>query len=561
MSMVFNTLRRMESKIDGLTLPLPVTTIEHGAINGRTTSLSQVESPVQTDSVLSVQSPSSLLSVIKHIRHVSTNQLELSFSAHRTVHWPGVQALLPPDLATTVSKLERSYPTHLESARPALPPQISAQETTSAVDWLASLSVTCVKDLSNAYFDTFNRVHPFLDPSFYFASTLADVVQHGFDYNIESCLVLNVMALGCMGLKAFGEGGFNVSLDVSISPIISLVLDEETPGLSFFNEARRRMGFCLCDHDVQAAQYYLTSSIFYAQTMRPMDMWMMLNRAATVSKAYWQCPPESIAPWLADMQSRLFWSTLSMESLVVQELEVPEAGLKAWEDQVLLPKFMPYPHGQHTRQQASDDSFFHYHFLAQIAQRIILNRIRDELFNNNPSTKLAEELRHQLEQWRANLPAALQFDDDSHDQSFSAPAEAVAVALLQMRYRVAIFHLGRPFLYKAIHNPAALSEVDLKLCAEALVHAMDWHLTLDVCVRMKDFAPLKYFCCGQFFGQLLIFHAFKNSSSHRLRDALPTGYEDWCTMMLRFIYEHADGSPTVTKDFELLSGLYHVANS
>src|SRR6201999_1224391 len=187
----------------------------------------------------------------------------------------------------------------------------------------------------------------------------------------------------------------------------------------------------------------------------------------------------------------------------IQELELPPSGLKSFEDVVPLPKFTSYPYAGSSRPHHADDSFYHYHFLAQIAHRIILNRIRDELFFSNPSTKLAEELRHQLEQWRANLPEALQYAGNRQEQAFASPADAVAVALLQMRYRVSIFHLGRPFLYKAIHNPAAVSDADLKLCAEALEYAMDWHMTLPVCASMQNFAPLKYFCCGQFFGQLL----------------------------------------------------------
>ena len=452
-------------------------------------------------------------------------------------------------------------------------------------DWLASLSLSCVKDLSNAYFDTFNRVYPFIDRDFYFSSTLAVVAREGFGYDMESCLVLNVMALGCMGLKAFEEGGFDVAQHASITPIIRHILDEEMSGLSFFNESRRRVGLCLCERTVEACQYYLTSAVFFAQIMRPVDKWMMTNRAASICTAFWKCPPQPPDEWLSDMQSRLFWCSLVLESVVVQEMELPASGLIGWEDVVPLvscpgphlqepgpsilvlrankwqPKFSTYPYVSGSRSQ-SDDSFYHYHFLAQVAQRIILNRIKTELFFDNPSTKLAEELRHQLEQWRANLPEGLQYPSGRQEQQFSTPADAVVVALLQMRYRVTIFHLGRPFLYKAIHNPAAVSDTELRLCAEALEYAMDWHMTLPVCASMKNFAPIKYFCCGQFFGQLLIFHAFKNSSDRRLRDTLPTGYESWCTKMLRFIYEfaEAEASPTIAKDFELLSTLYHVAD-
>lgn len=561
MSMVFNTLRRMELKIDGLSTTITTKPRPDPDGSRHDSSLPQTESPYHMDSVPSHHSISSPLSNTRQSNPRPSGQLVLSFSAHQTIHWPGVQALLPHGLASTVRSLEKSYPTQLESAQLPLSPIVSAHHVPLTGDWLASLSLTCVKDLSNAYFDTFNRVYPFIDRDFYFLRTLAVVVREGFGYDIESCLVLNVMALGCMGLKAYEEGGFTTTHHTSINALIRHVMDEEISGLSFFNEARRRVGLCLCDHDFQASQYYLTSAVFFAQIMRPVDEWMMTGRAAVVCTAFWKCPPEPLDEWLADMQSRVFWCSLMLESVIVQELELPASGLKAWEDDVPLPKFTTYPYANSTRAQQADDSVYHYHFLAQIAQRIILNRIRDELFFSNPWTKLAEELRHQLDQWRANLPEALQYAVNAEEKIFGSPADAVVVALLQMRYRVAIFHLGRPFLYKAIHNPAAVSDTEVKICADALEYAMDWHMTLPVCARMKNFAPLKYFCCGQFFGQLLIFHAFKNSPDRRLRESLPEGYETWCSKMLRFIYEiqHAESTPTIGKDFELLAALYHVS--
>ncbi len=563
MSMVFNTLKRMESKLDGLSNTTTEKPDQGVDVDRHDSSMQQTESPYQVDSAPSHHSYSSPLSSARQM-HRQTNSQVLSFSAHQTIHWPGLQALLPYSLTSKVHRLEKSYPTHLESDRSSLSPVISARAHAVTEDWLTSLSLTCVKDLSNGYFDTFNRVYPFVDRDFYFSNTLAVVIRDGFRPDIESCLVLNIMALGCMGIKAFEEGGFSLdpTLHAPFTPLVHHIIDEETPGLSFFNEARARVGLCLCERTVEACQYNLTSAIFYAQIMRPVDKWMMTNRAAVICTAFWKCPPEAHDEWQSDMQSRLFWCSLVLESLVIQELELPPSGLKTFEEVVPLPKFTRFPSVSTSRGLHSDDSFYHYHFLAQIAQRIILNRIRDELFFSNPSTKLAEELRHQLEQWRANLPEALQYASNRQEDNFACPADAVAVALLQMRYRVSIFHLGRPFLYKAIHDPAAVSDTELKLCAEALEYAMNWDLTLPICVSMKSFAPLKYFCCGQFFGQLLIFHAFSASSDRRLRDALPDGYEPWCTKMLRFIYDFADSgtNPTIAKDFELLSTLYQIAD-
>jgi hypothetical protein len=183
-------------------------------------------------------------------------------------------------------------------------------------------------------------VYPFIDRDSYFSCTLAVVVREGFGYDIESCLVLNVMALGCMGLRAFEEGGFDAVQHTTITPLTRHVMDEEMSGLSFFNEARRRVGLCLCERTIEACQYYLTSAVYFAQIMRPVDKWMMTNRAAAICTAFWKCPPEPVDEWLSDMQSRLFWCSLVLESVVVQELELPPSGLKIWEDQVPLVSYL-----------------------------------------------------------------------------------------------------------------------------------------------------------------------------------------------------------------------------
>lgn len=557
MSMIFNTLRRMESKIDHLSPPItPARTHDEPHL---TDSKSAPISPYHVDpAIFHPSSISPQPHLVKTTIHPPTSGSIISFSAHRVFHWPGIQKGLPPNLSAALRDLDRTYPTHLESARPGLQPTIRGQVTLTTGDWLSSLSLSCVKELSNAYFDTFNRVYPFIDRDHYFLNTLAVVVREGFGYDIESCLVLNVMALGCMGLKAFEDGGFDNPYQDPTTPLIRHIMDEEIPGLSFFNEARKRVGFCMCERDIQSCQYYLSSAVFYAQLMRPVDEWMMTNRAAVACAAFWKCSPEPLDEWLADMQSRLFWSALILETVIIQELELPSSGLKEFEDVVPLPKFTTYPYIGSTRARNTDDSFYHYHFLAQIAHRIILTRVRDELYFSNPSFTLAEELSHQLEQWRAKLPPTLHFAEDDPEPVFANPADAVIVGLLQARYRISNFHLGRPFLYKALLHPSLVGENDLKMCSKALQFAMDWPLIWDVCASMKNFMPLGYFVCGQFFGQLFLFHAVKNSPDQRVRDVLPAGFELWCTRMLRYISELAVSSPTIAKDFELLSTLYQL---
>jgi hypothetical protein len=159
------------------------------------------------------------------------------------------------------------------------------------------------------------------------------------------------------------------------------------------------------------------------------------------------------------------------ESILNQELMLPPTGLSELGDHVPLPRFVEYSQSNTAsipKSNQVDESFYHYHFLAQIAHRIILSRIRHTLFFSSkwmsalllfenithhlgdsfdyPHPPLAEELDHQLAQWRENLPVALHFDENTLPEKFSSPEQELVDALLLSRYRVARFHIGRPFL-------------------------------------------------------------------------------------------------------------------
>jgi hypothetical protein len=203
------------------------------------------------------------------------------------------------------------------------------------------------------------------------------------------------------------------------------------------------------------------------------------------------------------------------------------------------------------------DEHYHYHFLAQIAHRIILSRVRRELFNSMPSVALAEELQHQLEQWRSSLPQPLLAGGTPRPSSgWVCPADQLATSLLETRYRVGRYHLGRPFCYKLIHSPEAVTSAELAMCKHALLYAMDWPLASGLSTSMSTFMPLRFFVAGHAFGQLLIFWALKHSSDPRAHEVLPENHEAWCRTMLNYISGLRECSPAVAKYWEMLIHLY-----
>lgn len=129
-------------------------------------------------------------------------------------------------------------------------------------------------------------------------------------------------------------------------------------------------------------------------------------------------------------------------------------------------------------------------------------------------------MHHQIEQWRLNLPHMLQFSGEpkreianadsvatspstafhqirEHSTTMTSPAAVVADALLRARYRIAKFHIGRPYLYKALCKPDALTEHDLEQVRSGLKYAMDWPIAGGLARRMMSCMPIRFAFCSQ----------------------------------------------------------------
>lgn len=494
--------------------------------------------------------------------------VKLSFSQHGVSLWPAVRQILPPEFVTAREALRKEYVVDIESHRSPLPIHIDFPSGHSPESWLTGLPLSVIKGLADVYFAVFHRNTPVLDKFNFFSSTLGTAVENDFGYDIETCLVLIVLALGCLAVRAHEEGNFALPsrLLPSDGPFVrpewyELVLDEPA-GLKFFNEARKRFGFLMCENDLQSGQFYMLSTLYYAQILRPIDSWTTVNRAALCCMSILaRSDGIDFDQWEGDMFSRLFWNTLMYETIITQELSLPLSGLLDYEADMPIPKFTPCP-----RRKTSisgllvddDDSFFNFHFLAQAAHRIILTRIRHNLYSfaekeGYPSPTLTAEMHHQLEQWRTNLPLSLQFSDneDAADGSPS-PAHVVAKAMLRSRYLVAKFHIGRPFLYKALHAPAHTTDSEYLEIRKGLEGGMYWPTTMGLCTQMQSALPLKFGWCSQCFGQVLLFHTVARSPDAKLRETLPEGWQEWMKIMMALIESCGKDSPGIAKDAELL---------
>ncbi|KAH8702506.1 putative C6 finger domain protein [Talaromyces proteolyticus] len=577
--MIISTLHRIETKLEHLPSTIsrdlhPVTNHAAETVRGATTA--SVRTPSQTLS--QTTTPAAASQNGSEARETTDKgDISISFSQHGVPVWPGVAKLLPDRFWISYDQLGRNYVLDFEMSRPSLPPWVQPFPPQNGDNWLEELPFALVKGLCEAFFALFHPSTPFMDKHFFFSFTLGAVIENGFGFTIETCLVLNVMALGCLAVRAYEEadfplpGAFGDHFEV---PTWMDVTGEEPSGLSFFNEARKRIGFLIEKNDLPSCQYYLLSAMYYTQIIRPLDSGAMLNRAAAALCFMLANRDINYNEWEGDMKSRVFWNTVMYETILVQELDLPPSGLSSLEDNVPIPKFIPFSAVRLpgiTPSHDPDDSYFHQcHFLAQIANRIILTRIRHSLFlfsesGNLPRPAVSAELHNQVEQWRTNLPSAIQFSElhnstlvNNDSPSINEPrtpaslAVAVADSMLQARYKICKFHIGRPYLYKALRAPGLLTEEDLEQIRSGLKYAMDWPMVRGVFQRMKSCIPIKFAFCSQFFGQLLIFYCISHSADPRLRATLPVGWEGWYSEMVDFLESCAPYSPAIARDLELV---------
>jgi hypothetical protein len=585
MSMAVNAIRRLEAKIEDLTtavtssqhtsgqLPRPVP--DHRSPDGVFSQCSpgldaQSVSYDRTSAHNIAMSPQTAATQGQSPFSVPNTQskVPLSFSQHRVAIWPAIKRTLPPDFVAACADLPQDYVVEIESSRAPLPVHVERPYGTYAEFWLMGLSQSAVKGLADAYFALFHRLSPVLDKFFFYANTLGMATENEFGYEIESCLVLVVLALGCLAVKAHEEGDFclpslhSIPEEGFLRPEWYQLTMDDPPGLKFFNEARKRFGFLMCQNGLQAGQFYMLSTLYYSQILRPLDSWTTVNRAALCCTSILSRSSKiEYDSWEGDRFSRLFWNTLMYETVITQELDLlPHSGLLEYEPDVPLPKFAPCPRPKTSISELvtdENDAFFNFHFLAQAAHRIILTRVKQSIYyfaekEGFPSVGITVEMHHQLEQWRANLPASLQFLDEESTDDSPSPAHVIAKAMLRSRYLVAKFHIGRPFLYKALHAPAHTTEAEYNEVREGLQGGMFWPTTMGLCTQMLSALPIKFGWCCQCFGQVLLFHAVARSSDKKLRVTLPEGWQDWVAVMMVMIESCARDSPGIAKDMELL---------
>lgn len=191
--------------------------------------------------------------------------------SRRPLAWPVVQEALEDDVQDTVhdlhafrqtgprlvAELERSSPLSTISSLDPYPvaPRPNAPEGHSRRVVFKSVTVEMMRGLSECYFESFNTTYPVLDSQLYYANILPNIVRNGLgEADTDSIIALLVLALGRHALD--GASGEPLP-DVEGKPSgLRGGSGNNPPGLDFFNEARRRMGFELTFFTLEHVQIF-----------------------------------------------------------------------------------------------------------------------------------------------------------------------------------------------------------------------------------------------------------------------------------------------------------------
>lgn len=279
---ILERLRSVESKIDGLGI--------RGNLTPPLYSVSQASvyptpGPFVADADVQVPVSASSAPPASPAHSNSSGSYRYVSSVYQMLQWPVVRQILnnmehqgrPCGLGRSgnndllVPRGLRSSPNSLprDGLQPVnLPGHASISNTTPyggaptgpemtglVVDW------ETIQTLSKAYFDLYNFMYPLLDRRCFSAATISNAIATGFEDSAMSVLALLVLSLGEVAMTM--SSGIPISIHKGRASGIKGGTLDRPPGLAFFNEARKRMGFALTDVSVENVQIFVLAALYY----------------------------------------------------------------------------------------------------------------------------------------------------------------------------------------------------------------------------------------------------------------------------------------------------------
>ncbi|CAK7202807.1 hypothetical protein SEUCBS139899_005534 [Sporothrix eucalyptigena] len=348
-------------------------------------------------------------------------------TADAILKWPIFENRYPPDYITDALFLAEAPDEGSDADADDCPSPLSSRRRQNSKIRSRVVDEDAIPGLVQRFIDLVHIKNPILDVDVIWALTRR-VVDDGFVWNMESCLVLIAAALGCVA-QPFGSAVFSAQ---GISSLEAHA-DALQQGEAYYYMARRRLG--LLDRGIRVTQCHFLVGVYLMYTMRPLSAWSQFRTASESYRIYLECKArylptaQQLDPGKASkrrlMEQRLYWSCYKSECEMRSEINLPDSLLADCEypDMHPSPPDAPSPVPGDTTdgnipaswnrsrpawlRRRHEQSWFYY--LTDITLRRIINRILNIMYVGDHATwtaeaipflaKTAEEFERQLEEW------------------------------------------------------------------------------------------------------------------------------------------------------------------
>lgn len=451
-----------------------------------------------------------------------------------------------------------------------IPGSASVVPTDQNPEFTSHLTWEYVQRVSKTYFDSINLQNPILDRQSFMGETLPNMFSQGFKSGIESTVCYLVFALGEVastgsdgvpthvyngrasgvkggttdrppGIELFNEArrriGFHLT-ECSLENVQVFALSSAYYGSCFYPMDFWRMTASAS----LACQAMVTSN----------PTALSSPRADLVKRIFWYC---SIMETTTHLELEFPLTGLErMESAV----GLPDFSGPFSEDDILSNQQSHFQ--EHFASQIALRRLL-IDFHGKLSQGTVSSGGQSPSFVTSPETSgqasplLIQQMAGELEEWRGMLPPHIRWQEDtpgafpdSNEDPYnlsvslhtptntpvsptmpnaqgvpgspplmfstdldSPPARYsylldVQVAMLRSKYYHAKYLIYRPFVYKALHYPDAITHDDAVGVAECLRASLKWPIAMSPTCKQKRLIPCLFFFTQNLFGILVLLH-------------------------------------------------------
>lgn len=249
-----------------------------------------------------------------------------------------------------------------------------------------SLTIQNIQERCEAYFNTYNVILPLLNRDSFMNDIVAPLLREGYrDGDHRAVLALLVLALGEVALDGVFQRPIS-STDGHLSGFRGGT-SETPPGLAIFNEARRRSGFVTTMTSLENVQSLLLEATYYETHARHLEFWRCSVAASMACQVLIKCTQPVWSTPTGDLIRRAYWACMLNEDLYHLDLDLPNTGIAALQEEVDYPYFHEASDQQNqTIPLSQGPSHFQYNFLAMITLRRLITTINTTIHECKYST-------------------------------------------------------------------------------------------------------------------------------------------------------------------------------